>query len=290
MYLLNRLIIFLICIGSSLSYSNGEFKIFYGLAESQGRRPSMEDAHCIHVPFLPGNQNSALFAIFDGHGGQKIAQYCADNIGQTLKNITGSIESKLNKGLVQLDKNLAIISFGANVQSSGTCAILALFEGKDLYIANIGDSRAVLSKNGRAISLSTDHKPDRADEKARIENLGGHVSIIGVPRVMGILAVSRAIGDHALRKYGVISEPEILQISIKPEHQFLILACDGIYEAKMSCQDAINVVKRSIDTNKKIYKDNSEIAKIAAQDLIKAAYNNGSGDNLSAIVVVFEHL
>ena len=68
-----------------------------------------------------------------------------------------------------------------------------------------GDSRCVLSRNGDATALTQDHKANRDDEVARVQAAGGHV---WWDRVMGELAVSRAIGDHCLRPY-VIPEPEV---------------------------------------------------------------------------------
>jgi len=72
--------------------------------------------------------------------------------------------------------------------------------GAELYVANTGDSRCLLIRNGRPIQLSEEHKPNRADEKARIEDNGGRVVLFGTWRVEGVLAVSRAIGDQHLKK------------------------------------------------------------------------------------------
>lgn len=51
-----------------------------------------------------------------------------------------------------------------------------------------------------AEELTRDHHPGRDDEKARIEAAGGFVRLWGVPRVNGILAVSRSIGDIHLKR------------------------------------------------------------------------------------------
>lgn len=80
--------------------------------------------------------------------------------------------------------------------SAGCTAIVAILRGHDLYIANLGDARAVVCQNGKAIALSRDHKPTRLDEKKRIENAGGKV-LYG--RVQGFLGVSRAFGDFEFK-------------------------------------------------------------------------------------------
>lgn len=59
-----------------------------------------------------------------------------------------------------------------------------------------------------AIPLSIDHKPDRVDERQRIEEAGGFIIWAGTWRVGGVLAVSRAFGDKFLKPY-VVAEPEI---------------------------------------------------------------------------------
>lgn len=79
------------------------------------------------------------------------------------------------------------------------CSLISLLPSAltmQLYVANLGDSRAVLCSNGRAVAMSEDHKPNREDERRRIEALGGRVIHYGTWRVEGILAVSRAIGDR----------------------------------------------------------------------------------------------
>lgn len=84
---------------------------------------------------------------------------------------------------------------GYEVQA-GCTAVVALLKGNKLYVANAGDSRAVLSRKGTSLPLSFDHKPSHPTEKERIESAGGFVSNFGgMSRVNGNLNLSRAIGD-----------------------------------------------------------------------------------------------
>ena len=69
---------------------------------------------------------------------------------------------------------------------------MALITDTEIYCANSGDSRSVLSSNGKAIELSVDHKPDLPTEKERIERAGGFVED---NRVKGVLNLSRSLGD-----------------------------------------------------------------------------------------------
>lgn len=81
--------------------------------------------------------------------------------------------------------------------SSGCTAVVALLKGNDLYVANAGDSRCVVCRDGKAMDMSFDHKPEDKEEFDRIHKAGGHVTIDG--RVNGGLNLSRAIGDHAYK-------------------------------------------------------------------------------------------
>ncbi len=254
-------------------------KLNFGIFNMKGRRPSMEDAHTIQaVNFLPDQPDSAFFAIYDGHGGKEIADFCAKHAGMFVQRASGTLSQKLTKGLLLTDHLLEESSYSKEAKQSGSCVIAALIKGNILSIANIGDSRAVLARNGKALALSQDHKPDRDCELARIEALGAKVEFFGVPRIGG-LAVSRAIGDHELRPLGVICQPEVREIVIQPNDEFLILACDGIFEQNMSRQNAVDIVKKSLALHKS--------PDLAAQDLVQAAYKKGSGDNLTAIVITF---
>jgi serine/threonine protein phosphatase PrpC len=96
-----------------------------------------------------------------------------------------------------------------------------------LYIANAGDTRAVLSSNGQAQRLSKDHKATDPEEVKIVEANGG---IIKDGRVGGCLAVTRAIGDHALRKFGATCDPYTLRHVLRPQDKYLVIASDGIWD------------------------------------------------------------
>ena len=91
---------------------------------------------------------------------------------------------------------LVVCIFQLPGSDSGCTACLALIRGNKLYVANAGDSRCVLSRSGKAIDLSVDHKPEDTTEKKRIDKAGGFVTPDG--RVNGNLNLSRAIGMYIL--------------------------------------------------------------------------------------------
>lgn len=140
-----------------------------------------------------------------------------------------------------------------------------------LYVANIGDTRCVLSKGGNAERLTVEDRCDNPDEVSRIKAQGGFVS---QDRVGGVLAVTRAFGDHSLKKAGVSAVPHILKYTLKPFDKFMVIASDGVWDS-ISDQDAVNYCKDDIST------------KAIAQAIVKTSLDKGSKDNISCIVVRF---
>lgn len=130
---------------------------------------------------------------------------------------------------------------------------------RHIAVANVGDSRIILGRvtaSGKyeAVEVSKDHKPDRPDEKARIEARGGRVFAVeyedgvdGPPRVwlgnMDIpgLAMARSLGDVVAHSAGVISEPEVFHVDIRPEDKIAVVASDGLWEF-MSNQEVIDMI------------------------------------------------
>lgn len=136
-------------------------------------------------------------------------------------------------------------------KDSGCTAVVALLHGKDLYVANAGDSRCVVCRNGKSLDMSIDHKPEDNLEYTRIKNAGGRVTMDG--RVNGGLNLSRAIGDHAYKmkkdlpaqEQMISAQPDIKKITITDEDEFMILACDGIWNS-LNSQQVIDFIKKRI--------------------------------------------
>lgn len=130
-------------------------------------------------------------------------------------------------------RDLPELASGAD--KSGTTAVCAFISNENVYIANCGDSRAVLCRNGAPVFSTQDHKPVLPGEKERIQNAGGSVMI---QRVNGSLAVSRALGDYDYKNVSelgqcqqlVSPEPEIFCKERHAHDNFLVLACDGVWD------------------------------------------------------------
>lgn len=265
--------------------------IQYGICVLQGNRPLLEDSHTILTPFLPEDKNSFFFAIYDGHGGNEIAYYAAANVHQFVAQAyqnCQSMEQALVTGIKRADSALKNTQYlNERAQSSGSTAIIVVIKDNKLYVANVGDSRALLSRAGKVIPLSVDHKPNREDEKQRIEQAGGNVNDVeGIARVNGNLAISRSIGDHALRDAGIIATPEITVTTLTDEDDFILLACDGVFESqtKIDNELVISIIQQSLNENKHTCDKAEKAAKLVAN----LAYTKGSGDNISVLVITLK--
>lgn len=134
---------------------------------------------------------------------------------------------------------------------AGTTACVLLVTNDLIYCANVGDSRAVLCSDGKAIPLSYDHKPQNDEELARIEKSGHFVED---DRVDGNLALSRAIGDFQYKDKVALS-PEQQAVTCLPDikeekrqnnkDEFLIVACDGIWDCKTN-EACVDFLKNAI--------------------------------------------
>ncbi|KAK7205281.1 phosphatase 2C-like domain-containing protein [Myxozyma melibiosi] len=140
-----------------------------------------------------------------------------------------------------------------------------------LYTANAGDARIVLARNGRALRLSYDHKGTDPDEAQRVVNSGG---VVLNGRVNGILAVTRSLGDLYIKNL-VTSHPYTTETYLTAEDEFMILACDGLWDV-CSDQEAVDVVRPIADPQE------------ASRALVSFALEHFSMDNLTVIVVRFD--
>lgn len=144
--------------------------------------------------------------------------------------------------------------------------------------------------------LSSDHKPNRPDEKARVCAAGGWVVHQGCWRVVGDLAVSRAFGDRHLKRYGVCAEPELTRVTIGPQDAFVVLASDGLWcvaRGALRCRTGAHRPAPRRDVVKEpacgqvLYKSSGALD--GAKSLCNLALRRGSGDNISVLVVDVQH-
>ncbi|XP_057800960.1 uncharacterized protein LOC131016306 isoform X2 [Salvia miltiorrhiza] len=137
-----------------------------------------------------------------------------------------------------------------------------------------------------AKELTNDHHPDKEDEKSRVESAGGNISKwAGVARVNGQLAVSRAIGDIHFKNFGVISVPEVTDWQpLTGNDSYVIAATDGVFE-KLNPQDICDILWEPLSRFTVREKLNSSCSSSLADCIVNAAFEQGSMDNLAALVI-----
>jgi len=271
----------------------------------QGFRATMEDEEiCLQDLATSNWRHCSFFGIYDGHGGRECVSFVRQRLHMNFvaalhsrggldksNQVHHDILDSLHEGFCETDRqflSMAQTQEGFN-GGSGCAAVVACIVGCWVWCANLGDSRALLCREGRAIQLSLDHKPDREDEAERIESAGGFVSF---RRVLGRLAVSRAFGDeeyktisdHTKGKPLVIAEPEIRVEQLTPQDEFLFMACDGLFDVFTS-QEAVDFIHSRLAT----MPSNEQDPQKAVQDIVhEAIHERRSRDNVTALLVTFK--
>eukprot|EP01119_Soliformovum_irregulare_P005795 TRINITY_DN1753_c0_g1_i1.p1 TRINITY_DN1753_c0_g1~~TRINITY_DN1753_c0_g1_i1.p1 ORF type:complete len:570 (+),score=127.79 TRINITY_DN1753_c0_g1_i1:148-1710(+) len=265
----------------------------------------MEDTHTVMDDVVSSwaegdinfNDKLSFYGVYDGHGGRECAIKTQELLHKNIINdpsFAEDVGAALRSGFASTDKEILEVSTREGWKSGSTVVVCVVRNGQ-LWVANVGDSEAVMGKrklgnelaaeDGKVsfyspILLSQKHKPGEATEKDRIKAAGGHV-VFG--RVMGSLAVARAFGDREFkvpcnRSHAdfVSAEPYINSFTLTNCDEFLIVCCDGLWD-KMSYQDACEIVGRCRNV------ENLNPTE-AAQRLVTEAISRGSLDNVTAVV------
>jgi serine/threonine protein phosphatase PrpC len=248
--------------------------ITYGVSEETGFRSHMEDAHAI---YKDAERKFFGAEIYDGHGGRESAEIASRMLTPYFMHAwTKESEKPLQdrRNECQLLRE-AYLSVDAHLiergTTSGTTAASLYIIDDRFLAANVGDTRIIIGAGKGFSFLTKDHKPDLPEEKARIERLGGRVLFYGAPRVEGVLAMSRALGDTGLKPY-VSSEPRIVEGYLGKENDYAILACDGLWDVFLP-DDTMQIVRTIIDP------------RAASEEITKKAIDRGSTDNITVVVL-----
>jgi protein phosphatase 1B len=280
-------------------------KLVYAMSAMQGWRVSMEDTH-IHQFGLSGPgggdpphlRELSIFGVFDGHGGQRVAQYVADNLCAELRSQdalrvgaspgghsgAAAVGRALRAAFLALDARMASLPvFASQEDHSGSTAVTTVITPSHFVVANCGDSRLLIAggPGAQVRFASVDHKPTSPSEQARIEAAGGTVVF---RRVNGDLAVSRALGDFLYKankqlpdvEQQVSAEPEITCVERKPDDMFVLVACDGIWDV-LSNEQASEFVLAKMQLGFPLT--------AVCEALIDHCLELGSKDNMSVVLV-----
>ncbi|CAH1449195.1 unnamed protein product [Lactuca virosa] len=275
---------------SSKSLDTPKREAIYNIVEMS--KSSSEDKNIGRLGETTTGATSSKFGdttikVFDGHGGKEASDFVRDNLPGIMvadADFPLELEKVVTRSFMETDAAFARSYALESTLSSGTTALAALIFGRSLLVANAGNSRTVLSRNGRALDMSNDHTPIYNKERIRVESLGGSVED---GYLNGQLAVTRAIGNwdmKGLKEMGdhispLIAEPELKLITLTKEDEFLILGSDGIWDA-ISSQNAVDFVRRQLQQHNDINR--------CCMELAKEALRRGSFDNLTVVIVCFQ--
>ncbi len=256
----------------------------------------MQDSFSLTLGRKAKGKTIDFFGVFDGHGpnGEDISRFlayklCGVVLGQFRKT-KQSFAQCIETGCLMVDKKISktqsLMEDGEVVGGSTACVCWIM--GDLIYSANVGDSRFILSYNGKAVAVTEDNKPYNKAEKQRIREAGGYIYD---GRVNGILAVSRAFGDAGLKDlkgYGpheqpVSAVPDVRTIEIDDSIDFLVLATDGVFDV-MENQDLINFIIRRMQQVEPLNKICEQVLKNCHFPVDK---ETGDGpDNMTVMIVV----
>ena len=268
-------------------------------ASMQGWRVNNEDAICI-AGSLENNTDIAVSCVLDGHGGDKVSDFVGLHFVNVINKcltdyqptpevlLSEKFQEAVAQSFLSIDDLVESEVKAEQCGGCGTTANLLLYTKSHYITANAGDSRCVLSRSGKALDLSRDHKPDSPREGKRVVAAGGRV-IEG--RVEGILAVSRAIGDFDFKQAGSLSQaaqavspsPDVTVTERKADDNFLIQACDGIWDC-MSSQEVVDFVYSRLSQE---LPPSDVINQLCTQCLAPEITDDGVGtDNMSVVLII----
>jgi len=242
------------------------------VSSKKGRRDTYEDTHKIIR-----NDKIKFIMINDGHGGNIISNFLKQKLPKFF--IDNRLTYPLNPNyIIDVFKHIQEViktKFRKIANESGsTCLIIICYkDNNDKYLLtiNLGDSRAIISKNNKAYPLTIDHKPNNDIEKKRIEDLGGVLDFDGSDWRISNLAVSRSFGDIDVEPY-ISCVPDIFRYKIEKDDKFVVVACDGLWDV-MTNQEVSNFVLKQNKTEN------------IAEKLAIYAIKKGSTDNLTIIIM-----
>mmetsp|Transcript_44832 Transcript_44832/g.130587 ORF Transcript_44832/g.130587 Transcript_44832/m.130587 type:complete len:281 (+) Transcript_44832:177-1019(+) len=265
-----------------------------GWAEDIGRRQCMEDGF-VFVDQFGGGRASAFFAVYDGHGGRQVVDFVTRELHESVlreMRRTSSVPDALLQAFQSTDEEIVRRGIMASGCTACACVLVQEAHARVIYTAHLGDSRAVMSRGGSATRLTsmTDHKATDPLEGKRVIEAGGQIIN---DRVNGMLAMTRALGDHLLKMpvlpNDVVSNvPDITSTDLTAQDSFVILACDGLWDV-MNDQQAVELVADSLRElapfARTLEAEGRSLAEILARMLVEEGLARGSNDNISVVVI-----
>lgn len=259
---------------------NGEYSMAVVQANTLLEDQSQIESGCLSL--LDSGPYGTFVGVYDGHGGPETSRYINDHLFPNLKRFTSEQQSisvdVIRKAFQATEEGfLSLVTkqwpIKPQIAAVGSCCLVGVICGGTLYIANLGDSRAITGKlvkaTGKVVAtqLSVEHNASIESVREELHSLhpdDPQIVVLkhNVWRVKGLIQVSRSIGDVYLKKAEfnrepllakfrlrqpfkrpiLSSEPSISVHELQSDDQFLIFASDGLWE-HLSNQDAVDLVQ-----------------------------------------------
>jgi serine/threonine protein phosphatase PrpC len=202
-------------------------------------------SHSVNQDFVVRAPDRGVYFVLDGHGPGAEDVLGDPAFQRGLVDVIGGRRESVASAIKSFDARLQV----TDPQSMWDCgaAISGIHvTASAVTVFNAGDSKTVVADtSGRMVFVTRDHVPSDKDEYERIIAMGGSVEYIGVPRVGGKLALSRSIGDWALRSEGVVCDPDTKKLVARPSAAaagYVVLMTDGCWNLG-AFDDTWNVVR-----------------------------------------------
>lgn len=306
------------------------YTIRYCYVSQRGYYPSAmnkanQDSYLICESLLD-DKSCHLFGIFDGHGesGDYCSHFAADQLPTFLMrelhhqgNPAPIPDVKLVDGYSKsfVNTNAAMHNNGVDDVLSGTTGITVMVRGDKLFVANVGDSRAIIASEINNVlkytALSSDQTPYRKDERERVKSQGGRIMTLDQiegnepihenwgtnlgdeldevgdpPRVWDSTlerpgcAFTRSLGDHIAKSCGVCAVPEVLIWDISPKDKFAVIASDGVFEF-ITSQTVVEMIAK--------FKDPIQAAKYVVAEAYRLWLTfDERTDDITIIIIYFD--
>jgi len=278
----------------------------YGIQSIQGKRPEQEDSHLTVKKSEIAKEVSTVesplsfFAIYDGHGGQRAAQYASENIYKVFlekEKSTRNFQQVMKDAFAQVEEEILSKTKEDDTFTDGTTACVAVLKSHTMIVGNVGDTEMILVRRVREelrhIVLTEVHNANKNPKEAeRVVKSGGTISEsqkrVKHPRFpLCTIAVTRSLGDSFFklnehtdsRPSGIIAEPSIVEVSLTSKDDFAVIACDGVWDV-LTYDQVAKFVELELKTH------NS--SQTAAENLVSKALASGSKDNITVVVLSFK--
>lgn len=210
-----------------------------GVADWCGRRWSFDSFDFSIGRFL-NDAADCLIGVFDGKGSSNVSNYLYQYLPTTIhiSSADRSVAEALRMAL--LASNADLSTQPTELRAGSTATILYISPEARMFCANVGDTVAVLSREGRAMELTSRHDSWSRTEMDRLRSLGGHVSMNGL--VEGEVELTRAVGYLHMLPY-INASPSVRAVDLTEQDEFVIIGSGNLWRA-ISHQTAVDIVRK----------------------------------------------